>query len=123
MNFVTARIFALQIPFTNAFSHSAKTRTYSDSVIVKITANTGESGFGEAVPRPYVTGETVDSCIDHINKVLLPALSRCDFPDVTIANDPLNALANINSLLPNVGSETAVAMNAAKAAVELAWID
>jgi muconate cycloisomerase len=123
MHFVSARIYALQIPFRNAFSHSTKTRSFSDSVIVKITADSGETGFGEAVPRPYVTGETVDSCIDHIIKELLPVLARCPFPALTVTGDLTSALAHINSILPDAGSKTALAMNASRAAVELAYID
>ena len=34
-------------------------RSESDSLIVRATLDSGEVGYGEGVPRPYVTGETI----------------------------------------------------------------
>ena len=34
MRLVSATVYALQIPFTEAFKHSAKERTFCDSVII-----------------------------------------------------------------------------------------
>jgi muconate cycloisomerase len=123
MKIISARVYALRLPFKTAFSHSLKTRTYSDSVVVRVTADTGATGFGEAAPRPYVTGETVESCCDHIQRVLLPALARHDFPQITAAADPMAVMAGICELLPENGQGAGIIMNAAKAAVELACID
>ena len=57
MRIVSAHLYALRIPFKIPFSHKLMTRSYSDSIIVKLTADNGESGFGEGMPRPYVTGK------------------------------------------------------------------
>jgi len=99
------------------------TRSYSDSIIVKLTADSGETGFGEGIPRPYVTGETVSSCLDQIQRVLLPLVEQHDFSEQSTHAGPMTLLSEINTLLPNTGNDSVIAFNASKAAVEIALID
>jgi len=122
MNIISAKTFALNIPFTSSFSHRLKSRSSSDSVIVKVSSNTGVSGFGEGVPRPYVTGEDVASCLHVIEHVLIPSLFGVELPEVDQQN-PVAFLAEISALLPAPANDAVIAFNAAKAAVELALID
>ena len=123
MRIISAHLYALRIPFKIPFSHKLMTRSYSDSIIVKLTADSGESGFGEGVPRPYVTGETVSSCLDHIQRVLLPLTGQYDFSELGTHAGPMDLLSEINTLLPETGNGSVIAFNASKAAVELALID
>jgi L-Ala-D/L-Glu epimerase / N-acetyl-D-glutamate racemase len=123
MRIVSAHLFALRIPFKRPFSHKLMTRDYSDSIIVKLTADSGETGFGEGMPRPYVTGETVSSCLDHIQRVLLPLVEQHDLSALSVHAGTMTLLSEINALLPGVGNDSVVAFNASKAAVELALID
>jgi muconate cycloisomerase len=53
----------LQIPFRRAFRHAAHERNASDTIVVEIRDDAGRVGWGEIVPRPYVTGETVDEVV------------------------------------------------------------
>ncbi len=53
-------IYKLRIPFHQAFRHAAQSREESDAVIVRIEDGDGQIGYGEALPRPYVTGEDFD---------------------------------------------------------------
>ncbi|HVO95131.1 MAG TPA: enolase C-terminal domain-like protein, partial [Terriglobales bacterium] len=115
-------IYQLRIPFRKAFSHALQSREESDAVIVKIQDRDGRSGFGESLPRSYVTGETTESMIAHIREHLAPQLLRESFApgwetlaylqsvmaDWTRADD---ALANV------------IAWNAAFCAIELALLD
>lgn len=123
MRIVSAHLYVLRIPFKIPFSHNLMTRSYSDSIIVKMTADSGESGFGEGLPRPYVTGETVSSCLDHIRNILLPLVARRDFNEWSLLADPLTLLSEISNVLPDTGNGSVIAFNAAKAAVEIALID
>jgi L-alanine-DL-glutamate epimerase-like enolase superfamily enzyme len=123
MRIVSAHLYALRIPFKIPFSHTLMTRSYSDSIIVKLTADSGESGFGEGMPRPYVTGETVSSCLDHIQRVLLPLVGQHDFKEPGAHAGPMALLSEIDALLPAAGKDTVIAFNASKAAIELALID
>lgn len=123
MRIVSARIYALRIPFKIPFSHKLMTRSYSDSIVVKLTADGGESGYGEGLPRPYVTGETVTSCLDHIQRVLLSRAGQHDFKEPGTHTGPMALLSEIDALLPDAGSGSVIAFNASRAAVELALID
>ena len=123
MRIVSAQLYALRIPFKMSFSHKLMTRSYSDSIIVKLTADSGESGFGEGIPRPYVTGETVSSSVDYIMRVLLPLAGKHDLSQLSAQLDPMSLLSRIDALLPASGVGPVIAFNASKAAVELALID
>lgn len=53
----------IRIPFKAAFKHARHERTRTDAVIVELRSSDGLSGFGEALPRDYVTGETIESVL------------------------------------------------------------
>ncbi len=53
----------LVIPFTTRFRHASADRGETSSVVVTAVTSGGVTGTGEGCPRPYVTGETVDSAI------------------------------------------------------------
>jgi muconate cycloisomerase len=50
----------VRIPFKHAFGHALKQRTEADAIIVEVRSAAGASGLGEIVPRPYLTGETLE---------------------------------------------------------------
>lgn len=124
MRFKSCTIYALNIPFVEAFAHSAGSRAASDSIVVKLEARDGTTGYGEGVARSFVTGETVETAINHIRKVLWPAVSRHDYPNLaTGAVDPLQALTRVDESLPEKTGDRVIAFNAARASVEIALID
>ena len=123
MKIVEARIYTLKIPFNYTFSHSLKTHSFSDSIIVELTTDTGLHGYGEGVARPYVTGETVQKSTRHIRRVLLPAVINKTIRDIDTKQNSLDALSCINNYFPNIDSSVVIAWNASKTAVELAVID
>jgi L-alanine-DL-glutamate epimerase-like enolase superfamily enzyme len=55
---------ALEIPFRQAFTHAAASRTTTEAVLVRAESARGLVGMGEGCPRSYVTGETVASALD-----------------------------------------------------------
>lgn len=60
-------IFKANLPFKHSFKHSLKSRFDSESVFVKILLDNGVAGFGESLPRSYVTGNTQDSALKDLN--------------------------------------------------------
>ena len=56
MNVVGLTIQPLHIPFVERFHHSLKARASSDAVVVRVQLDDGTYGYGEGLPRPYVTG-------------------------------------------------------------------
>ncbi|MBI3622287.1 MAG: enolase [Nitrospirae bacterium] len=123
MKIVNGRLFALNIPFIEAFAHSTKTRSFSDSIILQVTADDGTVGYGEGVARPYVTGESVDSCLEHIQTQLWPAITAADFTPPTPGADPLGQLAAIDAALPDPPPRGVIAWHAARSAAEVAVLD
>jgi L-Ala-D/L-Glu epimerase len=53
----------LEIPFKVSFRHAAAERAETSSVWVEAHAADGTVGRGESCPRPYVTGETLESAM------------------------------------------------------------
>jgi muconate cycloisomerase len=51
-------VFTVRFPFRQPFVHNLATRRESRSLIVRIRLSDGTLGYGEALPRPYLTGET-----------------------------------------------------------------
>jgi L-alanine-DL-glutamate epimerase-like enolase superfamily enzyme/pyrroloquinoline quinone (PQQ) biosynthesis protein C len=115
-------IYQLRIPFHQAFSHALHSREESDAVIVKVKDSDGRSGFGESVPRSYVTGETTDTMIARIRDHLAPKILRENFaPGWETMEYLRSALPDWTRNVNGVG--TVVAWNAAFCAVELALLD
>jgi muconate cycloisomerase len=67
-------LYALDLPFKKPFKHAAASRETSDSIFIKCTTDTGVIGFGECLPRSYVTGETRDSAFALLKNSILPKL-------------------------------------------------
>ena len=123
MKITKATLFSLRIPFTETFSHSVKSRTYSDSIVVKIESEDGTIGYGEAVAREYVTGETVSSCLKFMAEEIFPVISKIDYPLFDSSLEPITYLTNISKTIPSTKIDGIIAPNAAKTGFELAIID
>lgn len=57
------------IPFKHKFSHATHQRAVSDSVFVKLYLEDGTVGYGEALPRQYVTNESSLSIVESLAKL------------------------------------------------------
>lgn len=53
--------FRITLPFRFSFGHSLASRSESTNLLVKVTLSNGVVGYGEGIPRDYVTGESIDS--------------------------------------------------------------
>jgi len=116
MKLVAATLYALRIPLVESFSHSAGERRWSDSVVVRVRDDVATEGYGEGTPRPYVTGETVETMLDHLAKELWPRVVDREVPSA----DDLEAFA---AFLPETHLAGAIAPHASRAALELAVLD
>lgn len=59
---VTLSAGLLRIPLRTSFRHAAAERARGESLFVQAAGPDGLHGFGEGCPRPYVSGETLQSC-------------------------------------------------------------
>lgn len=61
MTLKSIEMFHVDVPLKRRIRHASHERTTSDNLVVKVTLDDGQIGYGEGVPRPYVTGETIES--------------------------------------------------------------
>lgn len=108
-------VHRLVIPLRTRVSHAGSQRGVADPVVVAVELSTGQIGYGETLPRPYVTGENVDSVVDAIRDVFVDAL--LDYHPDTF----WDALETVDSLPWKDG--TGQRVPAARAAVEIALLD
>lgn len=56
----------VRIPLRKTIRHALHTRTDTDSLVVSCHLDDGTVGWGEGLPREYVTGETIDTVFEHL---------------------------------------------------------
>jgi muconate cycloisomerase len=118
MHVIELTAYHVRIPLARPVRHASHSRTSTDNLVVRCVLDDRTEGFGEGVPREYVTGETIDSAIDLLRKSdLAGRLEPCrDFPAAV-------ALAERLRLAPVPGDDRDCGGNAARCAVELALLD
>jgi muconate cycloisomerase len=118
MRIVELTVFQVRIPLRKPFRHASHTRTSTDNVVIRCALEDGTIGYGEGVPREYVTGETIDSALELLARSELPAQLEPprDFPAAV-------ALAERLRLAPIPGDDRQCQGNAARCAIELAVLD
>ena len=86
--------FRVNIPFKRAFKHSLKSRGNSESIFVKVTLDNGVVGFGESLPRSYVTGNTQSIVFAQL-KEFLPKLNGVELKE---SNEGANFIRSIDGI-------------------------
>lgn len=110
--------FHVRIPLRKPIRHASHVRTETDNVVVCCVLQDGTLGFGEGVPREYVTGETIESVLDHlVQSNVKTQLGKCEsFAEVL-------EMAERFQLRPVPGDDRRCQGNAARCAVELSILD
>ena len=72
----------IMIPLVTPFKTALRTVENVHDVIVRITADTGEEGFGEAPPTAVITGDTLGSIKCAIDDFIAPSLVGMDIDDI-----------------------------------------
>ena len=115
---VKITLYEVNLPFLVAFKHNLASRKHTINVIVQLDFSYDNkiiSGFGESVPREYVSNETSSTCLNDIKNYYIPLLKGFK------ANDYNEALNVFFTLLKNPAlNDTG---NTARCAVELAFCD
>ena len=81
------KVLAADLPFRRPFRHAAATRKTSESLFVKCVTDAGTIGFGESLPRSYVTGETRDGAFALLERSILPNLVGMEFDSMEAVYD------------------------------------
>ena len=114
MNIVKLVLRHIAVPLRMKFRTVQTERTFSDNVVVEVVLEDGVSGFGEGVPRDYVTGESVSTCFEFLRRAVRPLL------DLTCAS--FGEAVEFAAGLP-FGDDPLHPNRAAHAALELALLD
>jgi L-Ala-D/L-Glu epimerase len=62
MQIHSVELHHIRIPFRSGFRHALKSRHYTEAVIVAMRS-ADEVGYGEILPREYLTGETIEGVL------------------------------------------------------------
>ncbi len=116
------RMMIVRLRLRKEFKHASFNRNYSDNLVVRCQLADGTIGWGEGVPREYVTGETAQGAIEQIqaadsNGQLAPLGESCrDWTDVVAMCDAYQPPALVKD-------PRACKTNAHRCAVELSVLD
>lgn len=116
MRIVELTAHRVLIPLKRAIKHASHARTETENIVVRCVLGDGTVGYGEGVPREYVTGESADSAIDLLKQ---SDLSR----QLPPCNEFLDAIRNCEKLTVPTTDDRGIGGNAARCAVELAVLD
>ena len=104
-------IYRTAIPM-RSFEHAAAVRELAEAIIVRLEMSDGTVGWGETLPRKYVTGETPGGVIDDLTEILWPAWRK-----ITLSKGTLGDVQGLHVPAPN-----GRCINAATCAIELAFL-
>ena len=101
-------ISSLKAPLAHPFRTASGQHDRLDNILVRLTLDTGATGWGEAAIAPHITGETVSATQKNLRAIaaLLPGRDVCTLSET---------IAALRRKYPH--------NMAAVAAVEMAWLD
>lgn len=67
----------IRLEFRLEVSHSLASRNFTENILVQIKSDSEIYGFGEGIPREYVTGETIESVLAASGKMLSIIENKC----------------------------------------------
>lgn len=70
----------IAVPMRFSFKHALATRSEARNLLVCLRTEDGTEGWGEAIPRAYLTGETLDSAWDDLRQHWWPKVRGCALP-------------------------------------------
>jgi L-Ala-D/L-Glu epimerase len=114
------RLFAVDLPFKVAVRHAAATRTSSESLFLRVRLDNGAEGWGESLPRAYVSGESREQAFDLLRDTILPALAGHSFRSLSEA---VSYLEKCDGKAPPEWVRPEVPQTSAWCSVDLALLD
>jgi L-alanine-DL-glutamate epimerase-like enolase superfamily enzyme len=114
------RLFAVDLPFKTAFRHAAAARTSSESLFLRASLDGGAEGWGESLPRAYVSGERREEAFALLRDTILPALLGRAFRSLP---EVVSFLEQCDGKAPPAWVAPDVPQSAAWCCVDLALLD
>jgi L-alanine-DL-glutamate epimerase-like enolase superfamily enzyme len=113
-------LLAVDLPFKVAFRHAAAARTTSESLFLRIRLDDGVEGWGECLPRAYVSGERREQAFLLLRDTVLPALAGLSFRSLPEA---VSFLEKCDGKAPPEWVPPEVPQSSAWCSVDLALLD
>jgi L-alanine-DL-glutamate epimerase-like enolase superfamily enzyme len=114
------QLFAVDLPFKTAFRHAAAARTTSESLFLRVGLDSGVDGWGEALPRAYVSGESRQDAFALLRDQVLPALVGRTFQSLP---EVVSFLEKCDGKAPTEWVRPEVPQTSAWCSVDLALLD
>lgn len=106
-----------------AFAHNLAERTAVRTILVQVAENGKNAGWGQALPRNYLTGETIESCMHDLTALWPHEVEQIVFPRSSDKNSKNAAHTFLDSLRPLYEQADNARKNASYSAFETALID
>jgi L-Ala-D/L-Glu epimerase len=114
------QLFAVDLPFKVAFRHAAASRTTSESLFLRVGLDSGAEGWGESLPRAYVSGERREGAFALLRESILPALLGRTFQSLSEVD---SFLEKCDGQAPTEWVRPEVPQTSAWCSVDLALLD
>lgn len=111
--------FHVRIPLRKPVRHASHARTDTESLVVRCRLENGVVGWGEGLPREYVTGETIDDAWKLLQTTDLPRQLGGTWNGIP---DALGALDQFQLTRPAVDDRDCFG-NSVRCAIELSLLD
>ena len=79
MRIVQINLYQVAIPFRFSFKHAEAERNCAENIIIEVRTEKGAVGYGEAIPREYLTGETLESIWEDITEYWVHKVMDIEF--------------------------------------------
>lgn len=118
MRVIEFTAFHVHIPFRKAVKHASHARTDTESLVVRCRLDNGTVGWGEGLPREYVTGESIDDAWQLLQAAEFNPLATAwtTIPETIASVDRFR-------LTPPVADDRGCFGNSVRCAVELSVLD
>ena len=119
------RLTAFQVPIAlkKPVRHASHLRYTNETLIMRCVMDDGSCGWGEGLPRPYVTGETIDSVWRHLEQSDFSPLRDVVFSSAVEASRAIDAF-RFADVAADPGIEVRECFgNSVRCALELAILD
>jgi L-Ala-D/L-Glu epimerase / N-acetyl-D-glutamate racemase len=113
-------LFAVDLPFRVTFRHAAAARRTSESLFLRVRLDSGVEGWGECLPRAYVSGESREEAFAMLRDAILPAMQGQAFRSLA---DVSSFLIKCDGKAPPEWVSSEIPQSSAWCSVDLALID
>lgn len=113
-------LFAVDLPFKAPFRHAAAVRATSGSLFLRVVLDDGVDGWGESLPRQYVSGESRETAFGLLRDEILPEMLGMEFGSLA---DVVAFLDKCDGKAPPEWVPSDVPQSSAWCCVDLALLD